>query len=327
MEVKKLPDTVIGWKAIVKSYKLENQTIHKFEFPVSASKISLEQFLLLQVVWIQVRKCDSFIRPGDHSFLQQEFLDKAKAKLDAAEFWNKYLDSFRYTNRDLGRGIFPQIGTLTFVRDYQVQCDKLEVTDPSSSTPKFTPIAHRTRSTVHVQQQQLQTPTPASRSRPIIDPFSNMRLENASSPLKESTPESSSSEASEYLSPAFGNADLPPADDEQIVNTALLLLLRAMTMHFDVPALWSLKRRVFHFGEDKAKVFAAIVDGYLSSHNDALKAIIEVKPFTRGNDRKGICMQEAAQMAAWISSDPNPEQTGTFRYTLFKNLSLETPLR
>ena len=51
-------------------------------------------------------------------------------------------------------------------------------------------------------------------------------------------------------------------------------------------------------------------DGALRSRSKkeemGIFAIVEVKPFSRKTHRRGICMQESAQMAAWVSQQPPP---------------------
>jgi hypothetical protein len=53
-----------------------------------------------------------------------------------------------------------------------------------------------------------------------------------------------------------------PANDEQIVNIALISFLNALTIfHEDVRADWAIDRKVFHFSDQ----FEARTDGLLKS--------------------------------------------------------------
>jgi len=55
----------------------------------------------------------------------------------------------------------------------------------------------------------------------------------------------------------------------------------------------------------RKKIFEARVDGVLRTHQGLeIKAIAEVKPYLRRQGRYEIRMQEAAQMAAWICTNP-----------------------
>jgi hypothetical protein len=100
----------------------------------------------------------------------------------------------------------------------------------------------------------------------------------------------------------------PKAADEQIVNTALIDFLIAITIHFQCPAKWSLHRKSFRIDG-----FEARVDGYLEYRGTAgaaqIKAIVEVKAAIRNFDTQisRVRMQEGAQMAAWIFSDESEE--------------------
>lgn len=98
--------------------------------------------------------------------------------------------------------------------------------------------------------------------------------------------------------------------DEQIINTALILFLTAITIHYaEVKGHWSLSRQAFCVANEfKGKVYEARVDGIPRTGRDReVKAIIEVKPFLRSKDdtiHDAIRIQEAAQMVAWISTHP-----------------------
>ncbi|KAH9884034.1 hypothetical protein F4778DRAFT_800536 [Xylariomycetidae sp. FL2044] len=100
-------------------------------------------------------------------------------------------------------------------------------------------------------------------------------------------------------------AYLEVVSDEQIVNTALILYLNAISIHCEkVKADWTLHRKRFIVESNDAKVYEARVDGYLRSRDNDVKAIVEVKPCIRSENEVAIRMQETAQMAAWICSNP-----------------------
>jgi hypothetical protein len=87
----------------------------------------------------------------------------------------------------------------------------------------------------------------------------------------------------------------PAIKGKQIVNTALVLLLNAMTIHFLLFNNWTLHRRSFTV-DFKTASFQARTDRYLTDRaRDRVRALIEVKPYIK----KGtVYMQEAAQMVA-----------------------------
>src|SRR5256885_1865717 len=113
-------------------------------------------------------------------------------------------------------------------------------------------------------------------------------------------PDCSTGMRSDILSPHSPGAaaNFPPTKDEQIVNSALVLFLKAVTVHFVGNANWSIQRKAFIFADKGAKVFEARVDGVLLRRCDhQITAILEV-PFVRGKKEGDIQRQEAAQMTA-----------------------------
>jgi hypothetical protein len=109
----------------------------------------------------------------------------------------------------------------------------------------------------------------------------------------------SSLEAISPMDPAL----VKPANDEQIVNIALISFLQALTIfHEDVRADWAIDRKVFRFSDK----FEARTDGLLrSGRNEYPLAILEVKPYVRKSNIKQVQMQESAQMASWIYDHPH----------------------
>jgi hypothetical protein len=84
----------------------------------------------------------------------------------------------------------------------------------------------------------------------------------------------------EAISP-MDPASVKPADDEQIVNIALISFLHTLTIfHKDVRASWAINRKVFNFSDK----FQARTDGLLrSGRNEYPLAILEVKSHVRMN--------------------------------------------
>ena len=107
------------------------------------------------------------------------------------------------------------------------------------------------------------------------------------------------------MSPAspFRDVAVPAARDEQIVNTALVLLLSSLTMyHPEVRAEWTLHRRGFQL----SKWLEARTDGFLrGGEKDTPLVILEVKASWRERRKPYVQFQESAQMAAWIYEQKN----------------------
>lgn len=304
----RLPSTTSKWKQYVRDADLENETIHTFQNVSSASAIGFDQFLLLQVLWTSKRSTQDLFQSRDNpTGIQQKHYKDAVKDLLQADFWTDYVDSFQIPGLHSLSRPFPNIGSMSQVRYYQLLCTAVPKTD--QCTPKFTPMKTRlqTKMAAAKIQQPPQTPTPITgKMASIANYFGDMTLDASPEDASPETPEQSS-HIFTFDSPESGDALSPPTEDEQIVNTALLLFLNAITFHFAIPAKWSLQRKAFKFGIDNNKLFEARVDGYLLCiDDDRIKAIIEVKPFVLNSNPDPVQMQEASQMAAWISSDPDP---------------------
>ncbi|KKZ66139.1 hypothetical protein EMCG_08128 [[Emmonsia] crescens] len=163
-----------------------------------------------------------------------------------------------------------------------------------------TPIARRTRSKTTVLETQLrlthlETPT-KSTGILLDDSDSEEELDDTESPLASTSP------GPEEIQ----NLIYRQTKDEQIVNTALVNFLSALTLHAGLPNHWTLHRKSFKAYFTHAS-FEARTDGYLEDTKPGgkVRALIEVKAVPRERKRKMICMQEAAQMVAWILSHPD----------------------
>src|SRR6266702_1939014 len=127
-------------------------------------------------------------------------------------------------------GTFPQLGTFSLVRHQQSEIDRCK--GDGEPTPKFfSPVRYQTRSRSRLQHlfQRSDSPTPRARAgesnlprtpEPLVK-FQNLPDDILSSLASESA----RSDFPESISPLSGDMlkDFPAADDEQIVNSALVL--------------------------------------------------------------------------------------------------------
>lgn len=306
-----------------------------------ASKFTLENFLSLRVLQNKV-DIDYFV-PKEFS-LDQKSIDEANHMLREYNSWKIYCDSF-----EDGREKKQKEGNFFLAKLYQDNTAKVkskEVSESIISSP-----ANHTRS--RAQRKALieeldQSPTKlkadanASKSLPTRlngtkKPLA-LRLKDAREPpnsLDElpKTPSPTDSQISYQWespdSPAWiPNETFPKSIDEQVVNTALVIFLNAITEHFQLSQHWTMHRKAFEAstkkGTKKEKLYEARTDGYLSDKNvKCVRALIEVKAATRASRTLEIFMQESAQMAAWILEHPNepPEPIG--RYVYGNHWSLE----
>lgn len=118
--------------------------------------------------------------------------------------------------------------------------------------------------------------------------------------------EESPSELISNASEEFSKSHLR-TKDEQIVNAALIDFLNAFVVHRGLSVQWTLHRKLF-VGNFAEGTLTARTDGCLEEiGSEKTHALAEVKPLPREKARYTIAMQEAAQMVAWIKSEPDPE--------------------
>lgn len=290
-----LPRTPKEWRSKMASSKMTKKTIHEADL-ASASKFGLDQFLLLRVLW------KPYEDPAEiHKMLKiKNEKDRASELLHGYKSWSTYCKSFEL------RGSLPE-GTFAIARHYQLEVVKTqENADPRAF---HTPIANRTRNRQAKGTKNnvyLQTPTKirGKLSGLSIDPMSNDETidyedddDDPETPLKPTSP----------MPQELASILYPPTKDEQIVNTALIVFLNALTIHFSLSLDWTLHRKSFT-AAFKDTEFQARTDGYLGDSHGRPSVLIEVKPVTRSRKLQLIQIQESAQMVAWIKSDTESVQ-------------------
>jgi hypothetical protein len=328
------PEDPKAWLKLAKKYDVESTSIHNLRKFESGSKVKEGQYLALHVLWIQ---------KDAHKFDPEEWgLDRTVAKkhLNGNEHWNSYLEF-------IGKGLRgnPPLGTFDMLWEYQRIVEGLEQNGPESDKVS---ISSRTRLQTKMSQppetpskkSKQQEPDPNRPSTPSRVPkdrnptFFDMAegidemtlgdaLESSPDSILEETPMSIA------ILGKFGDYyELPPVNDEQIVNTALILLLQGVCLRY--PGMknseWTLQRKSFDFtrkkdettmnrkkGKKKAdkkdlpkRLFQARTDGHLRINLDGESrslAILEVKSKERLNANP--FMQESTQMASWIHAEPD----------------------
>lgn len=253
-------------------------------------------------------------------------IQEAEKKLRSYQSWSTYCESIdlreeRSSKERLGEPskANPE-GNFAVARHYQREVVKTE----SEVNPQAfdTPIAARTRAKTD--------PSLANgMGRLRLDPFETPTKRKPNSSFgrqlllldDESPSSSSSSDPSPSPGPSPPNTIsreldkilYPPTKDEQIVNTALIVFLNALTTHFDFYSNWTLHRKPFIATFENAQ-FKARTDGYLDSPGGKARVLIEVKPVMRFRHSPQIQMQESAQMVAWIRSDDDLAQRTNTTY-------------
>lgn len=161
-----------------------------------------------------------------------------------------------------------------------------------------------------------ETPTKKGRKSDLND---RVPSEDESSP----SPSQSPMHLVTPITRELGKILYPPTKDEQIVNTALIVFLNALTIHFPLSSKWTLHRKPFIANFKDAK-FEARTDGYLDSPGGKARVLIEVKPVLRSLNLLAIQMQESAQMVAWIKSDTKPAQEANTTYVFTLSCSVDS---
>ena len=314
-----LPSNCGEWETDVKA----SNPKALFDYHTSASSISFEQFLALRVLWKPSTQSRFSTPETRRRWLSDECYDNAKKLLDSdlsrAVGWHSYLHSQNLAGTTMLKQVaFPTLQTFSLVRLYQSLAQDVRETDISRQ--KFSPV-RRTRAAIRAQKIPT-TPTPTPRSlapglQNIDEGLQALALGEPHTPENIASPSAvGSSSASAPPSTGLTHASpvakelakyFPAAEDEAIVNTALLLFLNAIVMHFkEIDGTWSSHRKAFNVIDRAGNGFEARVDGYLRrTEKDDPMAILEVKPYIRSKKYEEIRMQEATQMAAWISSYPD----------------------
>ncbi|PLN86610.1 hypothetical protein BDW42DRAFT_158119 [Aspergillus taichungensis] len=283
---KPVPKTRTQWQAQVDLLGLGTQTIHDIQLK-SASHVSREQFLLLRVLW-NSRHSSRLL-----SFFDlKQWLPDAKEKLENLSSWKTYCRSFTSP--------IPQ-GTFAPARHYQLEVSKTVQSDFKSDVV-FTPKIYMTRSKMQAAQLPIRQPD-FTAATPPSKPTQGFETPYVDEEEDTSSPGSSSMPASRWSAIKSDEEFMfPRTKDEQIVNTALLVFLDSITLHFNLSVSWSLHRMPL-IAEFTNANFEARTDGYLADRSGDIKAIIEVKPVLRGNKGPQIRIQESHQIVAGLLED------------------------
>ena len=301
------------WEKLALLNHVANRSIHQTKLQ-SASKIGGKQYLLLRVLW-NIASENEQLNIAD-KFGLSNWMREATNLLTSYKSWKAYCESFH-------QGQILE-GTFALPKFYQEQAASISSSIENSNNLNivFTPISKRTcaqtqKTTEAFKRLVLETPTKPSK-RPVQElklelsdeeelffDEDGLELGHESAEETETPPGQRSYGPSELVNVMF-----PKTKDEQIVNTALIDFLNAFIIHRKLPVQWTLHRRPFKaIFQDTA--YKARTDGCLEDTGPQGKvyALVEVKPAMRGAKRVPsipIAMQEAAQMVAWIKSDPDP---------------------
>ncbi|CAJ2513175.1 Uu.00g012940.m01.CDS01 [Anthostomella pinea] len=310
----KVPRSEKNWEDLATKHGLQNASLHDGFSCSSASGIEDQPFLLLRIIWPRTATLESLNLSFWKKWVDGDNFGQAKTILEnQTPGWKSYIRSLGQTQQQLKATGFAGLETFSLVRHHQLASQNF-VDNTASFIQKldFTPVAMRTRAHAALSKpvSQPTTPTPSRNAPKLEDLLEDLDV----SPRGDLPPRPETPFPFEPFSPLSGAlADQFKAiQDEQIVNTALILYLDALIIHCTrVRGQWSLHRRGFIArNKNYQKTYEARVDGLLQKDvTGEPLAILEVKPFLRyqkGESTKSIKKQEGAQMAAWISQHPPP---------------------
>ncbi|PLB55575.1 hypothetical protein P170DRAFT_484535 [Aspergillus steynii IBT 23096] len=298
-QVKALPSNSAAWKRRILEKGIEDANIHKVELR-SASTIKEEQFLALRVLW----KPHFNLNVYQKVFDLQAWVTEAQEMLDEYESWQIYVKNCATDVKEMPESTF------VMARFWQMMAARLSsnrlIPSVAFSPP---PKVHNTRSrTGNLPKNEPYPETPTKSTGTVPEPSSDSSEEEPEEEEpEEEEPEEEPEEEDSPGTEKFLDRLYLPTKDEEIVTAALFNLLCGLTVHTGIPNRWTVHRKAFKAQFSHAS-FEARVDGYLediSEESEKVRALVEVKPVKRAKKIVKIVMQEAAQMAAWIKSDPD----------------------
>jgi hypothetical protein len=297
------PQNERQWNATAKALGVDEKSIHNLNDDeyFSASKIEEAQYLTLRVLWKELKSLD-VDQWLDNNARQEarKFLNGEDQPLESkfSSSWSQYLNDISEDFNGGTQSNNKDIGLLSLVRYFQKSVKPY--TEEADSTPKILRI------TRNPLPNYAESPSPC-----LSRKFDGMKILDTPQPSAKAPYQYSQSPQT----PAPAHSQIP-AEDEQLVNSALLMFLISVTAYHprlrdtspQMPT-WSLVRKSFQFGQYnlKEKGWTAITDGYLRIGQDKVMGIVEVKPYLRTRNAAKIQKQEAAQMAAWIYQYPGNE--------------------
>jgi hypothetical protein len=326
----KLPATETRWKSLIAASHPELQ-YHELlpAIPMSsASKMTFDQFLLLRVIWKKARPpADLWQECTRGVYTTPEVAQQAKDFLSRLKSWKPYLEMignntpFKKTLRDpeerppmnVAVPEFPEKPQVFATALHQQRCcEKLRTPMDEDNLPSKVDVApappsHPVAASMAALSINPQTPT-----RQRAD---DMDLGDDFDLYVSQTPGTGYTDRLNNLSPVapISNEEginYAAVEDEQVVNSALISFLQAITLyHPYVQGEWDYFRHPFVMKSNlNEKIYEARVDGLFRTYGFSNpRMIVEVKPFLRYLSLPvldKIRIQEGAQMASWIAQHP-----------------------
>lgn len=127
----RLPKNLAEWRDKVREARLENESIHTANLRDSASKISLQQFLLLRVLWDSEKKGFELNNVSHREqWIDQEHLNSARRFLSSLDAWGRYLDAVQSKRRSC-------VGLGTFAAAWESQLEAAGLAEYDANTARL----------------------------------------------------------------------------------------------------------------------------------------------------------------------------------------------
>lgn len=305
MATTRTPRIPSEWKQMAEEKGITSLSIHNEELP-SASKIILRHFLLFRVLWKEIQPAN--FKPA--KFGLDRYIQQAEEMLKGYRSWNLYCASFDSSETEEGNFFLAKL--------FQEDAEKVESNDVGANIV-MSPISKCTRgktrekdgakdaskdSAKSTGDNTYATPTKSN----WTDRMESLHLDDESQMIEDFSGDSPWSPWNMMKKDTPGsqewNETKPKSQDEQIVNTALINFLKAITAHFPVSSDWSIHRKALA-AKFASTEYEAKLDGYLKGKvHGEVRGLIEVKSAARKQDPFEVRMQESAQMVAWLLDSP-----------------------
>ncbi|KAE8422974.1 hypothetical protein BDV36DRAFT_290787 [Aspergillus pseudocaelatus] len=263
------------WARLVLTAKLRGKTIHDITKMGSGSKVRKKQFVMCRALWGKIMTRADFVEFGLPEHGLQDYWAKATETILNSDEFSKYLALIpqHHLIESLIETDPRWAGSFMEVLELQGECGELQAS-PQEDAPPATKLRRRT-------------------SRALGSLFSSAQPQNDVSRIPPPPPDDDDS----------GNEASPIAEDENIVNAALLSFLRRVTaLTREQQSRWTYKRVLFQFSFGKCS-YRAYTDGALRSIRDRIyNALVEVKKGYRFKDLEKIQVQETAELVGWMIS-------------------------
>ena len=297
----KLPSDLNKWKSERNRLNCEDMDIHNLEAVKSASEIETKQFLTLKVFWTTEKLSRMVFYLEQIGFDKQLFDDKGDEMRTRAA-WTLYIQALtdnkeaeknKETPRWTRNSIFSdELGGFQLVLHNQFELVRLE--EDKGAYSGSTKVA-----VTPTRENKFAGRLRTSKSKPSykdVSPETPQR-QSVLNVLTEM-----SAKKNDY------GEKFDDAEDEQLVNNALVNLLNLLWIDEKRNSEWTMTRKEFKYHSQCAGAsFVARTDGHLQVGNKS-GAILEVKARARRQKVYGdhkIEIQESAQMALWIAQEPH----------------------